>query len=78
MYFQDPLVAVEYPKLAFDKNFLVWEPGLGDGPTSSRFAVVDYDAHTETLTPPARWDPTGDRFVDPDGAALNRNSRSNG
>ena len=50
VYFQDPLVAAENPKLAFDEDcFVPWEPGLGDGPTSARFAVVDYDGHTETL-----------------------------
>jgi len=75
VYFQDPLVALENPELAFDANCLVpWEPGLADGPTSARFAVVDYDAHTETLAAPARWDRDNDRFLDPDGAPLNRNN----
>ena len=57
VYFQDPLVAAANPDLAFDEDFFVpWEPGIGDGPTSARFAVVDYDGDTETLAPPARWD----------------------
>ncbi len=57
VYFQDPLVAAENPDLAFDEDFfLPWEPGFADGPTSARFAVVDYDGDTEILTPPARWD----------------------
>jgi len=75
VYFQDPLVAAAHPKLAFDEDCVVpWEPGLGDGPTSARFAVVDYDAHTDTLAPPARWDGKQDAFLAPDGAALNRSN----
>ncbi len=72
VYFQDPLVAAQDPELAFDKEcFVPWEPRLGDGPTSARFAVVDYDAHTETLTPPARWDKEREGFLAPDGTLLN-------
>ena len=38
-YFQDPFVAKADPSKAFDEKVLVaWEPGLTDGPTSSRFA----------------------------------------
>ena len=73
VYFQDPLVAAANPKLAFDEDFSVpWEPGFGDGPTSARFAVVDYDGHTETLAAPARWDKTRDTFLAPDGTPLDR------
>jgi hypothetical protein len=73
IYFQDPLVAASNPDLAFDENCLIsWEPGFGDGPTSARFAVVDYDGHTESLAPPARWDGTDNTFRDPDGAVLDR------
>ena len=75
VYFQDPLVAKENPKLAFDDEFYVpWEPGLRDGPTSARFAVVDYDAHMDTLAPPARWDENQEGFVDPQGALLDRHN----
>ena len=75
IYFQDPLVAAANPKLAFDENCPVpWEPGLADGPTSARFAVVDYDGHLETLTPPARWDPDASAFVDPQGTRLDRHN----
>jgi hypothetical protein len=74
VYFQDPLVARTEPKLAFDEIFVSWEPGLSDGPTSARFAVVDYDAHTETLTPPARWDAKRNTFVDPADKALDRSN----
>jgi hypothetical protein len=55
VYFQDPTTA-ENEELVFDKNFYIgWEPGLGDGPTSARFAVVDYNGDSGTLTPPATW-----------------------
>src|SRR4051812_46553158 len=51
-YFQDPFVAKTDPAKAFDEDVLVaWEPGLADGPTSSRFAVVDYNGDTGTLEP---------------------------
>ena len=75
VYFQDPQVAAHDPKLAFNEDCLVpWEPGFGDGPTSARFAVVDYDAHTEALTAPARWDKKLDKFVAPDGKVLDRHN----
>lgn len=70
VYFQDPFVAAANPKLAFDEIFVSWEPGLSDGPTSARFAVVDYDAHTETLAAPAQWDAKRNLFLDTEGQAL--------
>jgi hypothetical protein len=77
VYFQDPLVAARDPDLAFDTDFLVpWEPGLDDGPTSARFAVVDYDGNTETLTPPARWRPDLRAFVGPNDEPLDRDHTS--
>lgn len=74
VYFQDPFVAATNPKLAFDEIFVSWEPGLADGPTSARFAVVDYDAHTETLAPPAQWDPKRNMFLDTEGQPLDRSN----
>jgi len=75
VYFQDPLVAANNPKLAFDKEcFVEWEPGFADGPTTARFAVVDYDGHTETLEPPARWDAKYRAFVAPNGALLDESN----
>ena len=56
VYFQDPLVAEKNPELGLHERKIPWEPGLADGPTSARFAVVDYNADTETLAKPARWD----------------------
>jgi hypothetical protein len=71
-YLQDPLVAAADPKRAFEKLFVPWEPNLGDGPTSARFAVADYDAHTETLTEPTKWNKDGEQFTAPDGARLDQ------
>lgn len=63
-YMQDPAVAKDNPALAFNEQLLVeWEPGLADGPTSARFAVVDYNADTDELTPPAEWDEELQKFV---------------
>lgn len=76
VYFQDPQVADENPKLAFDEDgFVPWEPGIGDGPTSARFAIVDYDGSTEILAPPARWVEELNAFVDPSGRLLDRHNK---
>lgn len=64
VYFQDPLVAAQDSQLALDEEFYVeWEPGLCNGPTSARFAVVDYNGDTGTLAPPAEWDNDKQKFV---------------
>jgi len=74
VYLQDPMLAKARPKTAFDKKFYVdWEPGLADGPTSARFAVVDYNGDTGHLAPPAQWDDKLQRFVI-DGRVLNEHS----
>lgn len=71
VYLQDPSVAASNPALGFDHEFYVpWEPGLSAGPTSARFAVVDYDGGTETLTPPCTWDSKTDAFLTSDGTPL--------
>ena len=70
-YFQDPFVATLDPHQAFDeKVFVAWEPGLTDGPTSSRFAIVGYNADTGTLEPPAVWDEPTQTFVSTAGKPL--------
>src|SRR6185436_10496367 len=57
VYLQDPYVNKNDPKFGFDKDFFVnWEPGIADGPTSARFAVVDYNGDTGHLATPAEWD----------------------
>ena len=78
VYIQDPLVAEEDTKCGFDKKFLVrWEPGITDGPTSSRFAIVDYDNDTGELETPAIWNETSDCFVDAGNYCLDQNNRDN-
>jgi hypothetical protein len=73
VYFQDPHVAATDPDLAFDKGFVVpWEPGLTDGPTSARFAVVDFNGDTGALAPPAKWQPDLGKFVGPNGEVLDK------
>ena len=75
VYFQDPFVTASNAAYDFDEQFAVpWEPGLNDGPTSARFAVVDYDGGTEILNPPARWDADLDKFVDTNGKVLDRDN----
>lgn len=72
-YFQDPFVARDLHK-AFDKVLVAWEPGLTDGPTSSRFAIVDYNADTGTFEPPAVWDEESQAFVGVAGVPLDANA----
>src|SRR5262245_51157072 len=63
-YFQDPFFAKMNPDQAFDEDVMVdWEPGLSDGPTSARFAVVDFDGDTGKLANPAVWDEARQKFV---------------
>ena len=64
VFIQDPLVATEHPELGKDEQVWVrWEPGLADGPTSARFAVVDFNGDTGQLAPPARWNDDLQGFV---------------
>jgi hypothetical protein len=72
-YFQDPFVAKNDPQQTLDEEVCVpWEPGVTDGPTSSRFAIVDYNADTGTLEPPAVWNDATQTFVGPDGVTLDK------
>ena len=64
IYLQDPSVAENESMFGFSENFLIkWEPNLSDGPTSSRFAVMDYDANEEELFHPAKWDDNLNKYV---------------
>ncbi len=73
VYLQDPYVNKNDPKFGFDKDFYVnWEPGIADGPTSARFAVVDYNADTETIIPMAVWDEEKESFLAPNKTILDR------
>jgi hypothetical protein len=75
VYFKDPLVAKIFKNAGIDDEFTTpWEPGLRDGPTSARFAVVDYDNTNNTLSPPAVWNAEHSRYQAPDGTLLDRNS----
>ena len=68
IYSQDPLVARENPTLAPDDDYFVaWEPELDAGPTSARFAVVDFDADTGKVHPPVQWDDDLRAFIGSDG-----------
>ncbi|MGJ5816913.1 serine protease [Paludibaculum fermentans] len=74
-YYQDPLDEDKSPEAVFNLKTLVnWEPGLLDGPTSARFAVVDYDGDTGKLEPPARWMSTDsfEGYLGADGAPLDQ------
>ena len=63
VYLQDPLVAREDPLFGFDEIELPSETVIFDGPTSSRFAVVDYNASTQLLNKPAQWDSKIGKFI---------------
>lgn len=63
-YLQDPSVARNNPQLGLDESVLVdWEPGLSDGPTSARFAIVDFNADTGELIPSAEWSEKDNAFT---------------
>jgi hypothetical protein len=73
-YFQDPFVAKLDPNAGIDEElFVAWEPGLADGPTSSRFAVVDYNADTGKLEAPAVWSEDAQAYV-ADGQVLDKST----
>ena len=56
VYFKDPEVAETSRAPASTMTSpRLGSPAFGDGPTSARFAVVDYDATRNILTPPAIW-----------------------
>jgi hypothetical protein len=72
VYVQDPAVARANPELDPDKNKIKinWEPGLAEGPTSARLAVLDYDGDTKRLEPPVQWNEAQWCFVDLKGQPL--------
>ncbi|MEM7587339.1 MAG: serine protease, partial [Acidobacteriota bacterium] len=84
VYLQDPYVSENDPLFGFDEGsserksksdkglYVRWEPGLADGPTSSRFAVVDYNGDTGRVAPKARWDAENEVFRGPDDKPLDR------
>lgn len=70
VFVQDPLVAEGNGGVGLQETRLQWEPGISPGPTSSRIAVVDYNADTGTLTAPAEWNDQERVFHAPGGAPL--------
>ena len=67
---EDPLTGAGQKELDRQEIHLRWEPSIGDGPTSARLAVVDYDGDTGTLHPPAVWDEKKLKFFTHDGKEL--------
>ena len=65
VFIKDPLVALEDPALGVQEILVRREIGMGDGPTSSRVAVVDFNADTQTLSEPVVWDADEGRFHAP-------------
>ena len=55
VFLQDPQVGQENPSLAIGEIEVRLESGFGDGPTSSRIAVVDFNADTRQLIDPLLW-----------------------
>ena len=69
IYVQDPFIAQKYKgskKLGIEEIKLDWEPGLTDGPTSSRIAIVDYNMDANIAAKPAKWDVETKTFVGAD------------
>lgn len=56
VFIKDPLVALENPVVGVQEIEVRLEVGMGDGPTSSRVAVVDFNADTQSLNEPVVWD----------------------
>ncbi len=56
VFIKDPLVASEAAELGVQEILVRREAGMGDGPTSARVAVVDFNADTQTLCEPVVWD----------------------
>lgn len=56
VFIKDPLVAQGTPTLGVQGIWVRLENHMEAGPTSSRVAVVDFNADTQTLTDPVVWD----------------------
>lgn len=74
-YFQDPFVGKNDPATNLNEETRVpWEPGFADGPTSARFAIVDYNADTGALEPPAVWDEPSQAFLGVKGQTIGKDA----
>lgn len=58
-YVEDPTADLELEEVE-----VRWDPSVGDGPTSSRFVVVDYDADSGVVQSPAFWDAESFTFLE--------------
>ena len=56
VFIKDPLVALENPTLGVQEITVRLEKNMGNGPTSSRAVVVDFNGDTQTLAAPVVWD----------------------
>lgn len=65
VFIKDPLVALENPLVGVEEIAVRVEVGMGNGPTSSRIAVVDLNDDTQTLTEPVVWDEDRGWFYSP-------------
>jgi hypothetical protein len=74
IYVQDP--SIQARKVGLEEIWVRWEPSLGDGPTSSRLAVVDYDGDTGVLRPPAQWKADDFVFLTSDGKPVSEGIES--
>ena len=63
-------MAEENPAVGLQTIYLDWNPDIGDGPTSSRLTVVDYNGDTNKLFPPVKWDKTSHEYVRPNGEPI--------
>lgn len=63
VYVQDPEVARYNEELGIRDILMDWEPGMMDGPTSARVAVVDYNADSNVFVEAARWNSEARRFM---------------
>ena len=70
VFVQDPLVAMQNPTLGVQLIEVRLDTSLGDGPTSARIAVVDYNADTQKLLDPVKWLEKHGWFYTPTGEPL--------
>ncbi len=69
IFVQDPFVARQHEEegvLGLEEIQLDWEPGIDDGPTNSRIAVVDYNINTGVIAKPVQWDRQTKQFIGAD------------
>lgn len=73
IYIQDPMVAQKDNMLGIQPIRLLREPCLGDGPTSARLVVFDFDIDKGGCNPAAAWKEKEKRFETSEGKILDEN-----